>query len=249
MSHSYVSCWEKVKRSNEQIADLNREIDAFLDEPPYGASRVIYDIDSERFQELSKLHHGREIPLRFSVLVGEIVHNLRSALDHLAFQLVKAAGNRPTRKTAFPLFTKDPTGDKKATTSYDSSVEGMSLRAKALINRLQPYQPSRESTEGDPLAILSRLSNRDKHRELNIVGTVSTGHSSLLIFHDIPNDDADGSSPTMVSDIAVDVGGKLTTDISLDEADVHGPLVDTMTRLSDETRQVIAIFAKLFPDT
>lgn len=38
----------------------------------------------------------------FSLLVGDCLHNLRSSLDHLAWQLVRCDGATPSRRTAFP---------------------------------------------------------------------------------------------------------------------------------------------------
>ena len=42
----------------------------------------------------------------WGVLIGEILHNLRSALDHLIWQLVILETGAPptTTKTAFPIF-------------------------------------------------------------------------------------------------------------------------------------------------
>jgi len=43
------------------------------------------------------------LPFDALAAAGDIVHNLRSALDHLAFQLVLAGGHTPTTETAFPV--------------------------------------------------------------------------------------------------------------------------------------------------
>ncbi len=40
----------------------------------------------------------------FSVVVGDVIHNLRSALDHLAWQLVILDGGQPNDSTQFPIY-------------------------------------------------------------------------------------------------------------------------------------------------
>lgn len=38
-----------------------------------------------------------------SCVVGDIIHNLRSALDHVVIELIELAGNKPDRNSAFPI--------------------------------------------------------------------------------------------------------------------------------------------------
>lgn len=46
-----------------------------------------------------------EVPLTFSAIIGDVLYDLRSALDHLAWQLVIANGGTPNRDTAFPIYS------------------------------------------------------------------------------------------------------------------------------------------------
>jgi hypothetical protein len=100
-------------------------------------------------------------PIRLSILVGECVHNMRSAIDNLVCGL--ALTLKPTcncRGLAFPLF-KDQVGwDKEA----DRPLKGMPLRAKEAIRQLQPWA---DTVSPNPLTILNKLSNLDKHRACN----------------------------------------------------------------------------------
>jgi hypothetical protein len=246
MGHSFASSFEKVKRADQQIIQLNREIDLFLDEPPYGAYRVAHDIDFQAFQQIQESLDGHPLPLRFSVICGEIVHDLRSSLDHLAWQLVIAAKNEPSRKTCFPIFISDPRSDKDALTRYEGCVKGMSVRAKALIHQLQPFERSSTFPEGDPLAILNALCNRDKHRELNVVCKTFSFSIKSFRFSGIPKDSTDGHSLTITEDINVDVHDKFTIGVAF--TDAQEALVATLAKLSEETREVLAVFRRLFPD-
>jgi hypothetical protein len=99
-------------------------------------------------------------PLRLSVLCGDVVHNLRSALDHLANCLVVA--NEGTPKEG-PGGTQFPIASPEKASIADIEGRGVSDNAMGLVRDVQPRAPS------DPLAILNGLSNVDKHRTLNLL--------------------------------------------------------------------------------
>jgi hypothetical protein len=91
------------------------------------------------------------------VIAGEVVHSLRSALDHLAWQLVEVAGNMPTSDTMFPIA--------KDINAYESSkigkVKGMRSEAVKAIDALKPYKGG-----NDLLWRIHELDIIDKHRHL-----------------------------------------------------------------------------------
>jgi len=116
-------------------------------------------------------------PLRFSVICGDTVHNLRSALDHLVWQLVLSEGRkRPGSRNFFPIYTdfddfiREVRSRKKK--SRPGPLEGINPKGDAwtFIEDLQPYK--RRELGMDPrahqLAVLNRLSNTDKHRTLHV---------------------------------------------------------------------------------
>lgn len=114
-----------------------------------------------------------------AVVLGDIVHNLRSALDQLAYQLVLNHYRRPPteklrRLVQFPI----EMNPNSVTSSYTYSK--VSPADQADIEWAQPYSaPNRPTTFPyvpalHALAVLKRLSNRDKHRMLNPI-LVSTG--------------------------------------------------------------------------
>jgi len=93
---------------------------------------------------------------------GDLVHNLRSALDHLAQQLVFVGSPNLTpstidRQIGFPIA--------ESVTQYETikarKVDGMRTEAKEAIDRLKPYKGG-----NDPLWRVHELDNIDKHRAL-----------------------------------------------------------------------------------
>ena len=97
MLHPLAGCWAKVKRAKECIKNLNVEITAFLgSEPkPY---RVVGKQD-EQTGEYAFIASCPSLPPRFAVLIGEIIHHLRSSLDHLLCALVTQNGASITKKS------------------------------------------------------------------------------------------------------------------------------------------------------
>ena len=113
-----------------------------------------------------------EFLLRVAVILGDIVHNLRSALDQLAYQLVLNHYGRPPteklrRKVQFPIEYER----KRVIRSYTYSKVSPADRAD--IEWAQPYYAPnfptrfRRVPKLHTLATLHRFSNRDKHRMLN----------------------------------------------------------------------------------
>jgi hypothetical protein len=157
---------EKIKRSNECICNLDGEIKTFFDQSDYS---VIPNQDDEMFQVVADYHLGRPIPLRFSVLAGEIVHHLRSSLDHLIWQLSSSEKQiRDPTGIEFPIFDVEPIR-KDELSRYERKVEGVSdANAKTLIKGFQPYSAFRPNPQHSPLFIIHEMDRFDKHRELTL---------------------------------------------------------------------------------
>lgn len=174
---------EKLKRANENIVNLQREIAVFLEE---GEHRVIPN-HPQVVEETVKSHLDRAIPDRFSVLIGEIVHHLRSCLDHIAWELSSATKRSDNpRGIEFPIYISKPS-HKGEIKRYERKVEGISQRGRVLIERVQPYQrdPNFVLTgpRSDPLWIVHEMNTIDKHREL--VLTTATFDIPLTGMEDI----------------------------------------------------------------
>jgi len=161
----------KITRANQHVNALDREVGIFFE--AYAGSQVI----NHRFDgtwhivSINPMVEG-SMPLLCSVICGDAMHNLRSALDHLVWQLVLAEGNKPDRWNNFPIYTDPDDFDRFVRSPKDperrpSPLHGITPdgEAWALIEGEQPYD-SRELSERY-LAILAKLSNVDKHRTLH----------------------------------------------------------------------------------
>ena len=158
----------RAKVALELLLQLDDLLHDYLDSDPITLQRQAQP-DGETVA--IALRVTRAPPVMLSLLVGEVVHQLRSALDHLAYGLVRAAGNTPTRSTAFPVLTARPESPLKV-------HGGVTVQALSAIEQLEPYQ--RRDAEAHPLHVLNTLWNIDKHRHLHLTALQATNTSAFL---------------------------------------------------------------------
>ncbi len=156
----------KIQRADEHIRNLNAEITAFLSENSYSTTS---EPDHDARESVLRVV-GPEPPLRFSVTAGEIIHQLRSSLDHLVWQLVLQNGKIPTQEHQFPICS---TLDKYENSRKRGRTKGVSASAAALIQGCQPYHKGKDF-ERHPLWVLREMDDTDKHRLLVVVGAVAS---------------------------------------------------------------------------
>jgi hypothetical protein len=92
----------KIERAKKHIRDLDTAIQAFVLNKPYRLEVKPHPIAEIQHTTLY-VAEIKPVPQEISLIVGDAIHNLRSALDHLAWQLVEAGGGTPDRNTYFPI--------------------------------------------------------------------------------------------------------------------------------------------------
>jgi hypothetical protein len=166
MSDPLAGCTAKVERAKLHLRSLGDELRPFLDSEPK-PYRFFSKVDVESSRYLLRIWILRPLPVEWSLIVGDFVQNLRAALDHLIYQLVRANGQPPTRGNAFPIFDQPPPRKRghPERERWSAMLKGVHPGVMGLIEFAQPYGgphgPSRHL-----LAALRRLSNEDKHRVL-----------------------------------------------------------------------------------
>ena len=105
-------------------------------------------------------------PFRWGLYFGDIVQNLRGALDHLAFALADkdSSGRGVDRETQF-LIAPNAAEFKKASWH----LEHLSQHHRDMIEREQPYVRQPNDVAMHPLSMLAGYSNVDKHHIIHIV--------------------------------------------------------------------------------
>lgn len=121
-----------------------------------------------------------EPPPLVGLLIGDCVHNLRAALDHIVYALIKTnparPPNTPNRSTMFPI--RDTREGYESQVNKLQRLAGLPDNAAAVVRALQPYNTREKGLnhKAHPLFVLDALENIDKHRRL----TVAAGISNLV---------------------------------------------------------------------
>ncbi len=184
MVYALDGCREKIGRAREHVRNLDAEITEFIESAPPTITVITKSDPATGGVRQSIVIDGPKIPLRLSVIAGEVVHQLRSSLDHLIWQLVVANGSHePSRLLEFPV-VRDSTNYASAA---GQKLKGVRADAAELIESLQPYRPYEEgaSIQDHPLLILHDLNIIDKHRFIIATGGELNFYESkdLLTWH------------------------------------------------------------------
>jgi hypothetical protein len=160
--------------------------------PKWSASSKVTDTAFGQFnrdrRELAVSVTVREpCPDMWGVLIGEILHNFRSSLDHLVWELVILETGKPpqptkagtTPKTGFPVFQYFQ--GYKSDRGEPLLLRGVGSSAKALIESLQPF--STGEGVNSPLWHMKELNDFDKHRTLHLTG--ASLHGGDVVFPDL----------------------------------------------------------------
>lgn len=149
-------CFAKLARAQEHLKAIDEALRTFFETDPYGA---VGKIEGEHGWYVFRVEVRREPPLRIGILMGEYAHQVRSAFDHFVWALAwRHRGKKPPEKIGFPIDTSESKYTRKATKRLEGHVPD---DWTAFIEALQPYH-----AEDDPLAVLERFWNRDKHQTL-----------------------------------------------------------------------------------
>lgn len=150
----------RIEWANQHIEDLQQRFDFFRQSKAYEIVTKPDEIPGRmalalKINEPAATAMFTEIALR----VGDIAHNLRSALDHLAFRTV--ANPARIEDIAFPVWRKS---DSPTPAQYKavvlSKVKGATPAVVGRFLALEPYYKGKD----EPLRTLDELNIVDKHR-------------------------------------------------------------------------------------
>jgi hypothetical protein len=175
MTASFDSAWLKWARAVAHAQALDANIERGSQETqtqPVGTIGIEYQPKCHGFSVFVETAH--DIPVLWSVILGDIVFNFRASLDHLAWALVQrgslAGRLTPDQENGvyFPIamsahhLTAMLTGRRP-------KLPGVRRADLAIVRRHQPYLRGKTRAPWHAFAILDRLSNADKHRQIHDV--------------------------------------------------------------------------------
>jgi hypothetical protein len=154
MSHPLQGALDRINRAQQHLADFEGRQSVFGQD--YHDSLVI-EFDANKDNK-PVIHPGKPVYFDrlFGILVGEIVYNLRAALDYLVYELAIKDTGHIQDGTQFPICDEKRTFDGV----QGKFLVGLNPAHRAAIESLQPYRGC------DWTPILRDISNPDKHRRL-----------------------------------------------------------------------------------
>jgi hypothetical protein len=186
------SAFAKLSRAKVHWDQLDTEVKAFRDRDPFDFPHTVSDhmFDESLAVIIFRVQVKEEMPSHWGLIVGDILTNLRAALDHVIFGHAAAraeAGGSPLtarqeKELNFPIISVAgdwPNRQARLTPFVDPAV-------LAVIERWQPFnQLHQVAPDWEPLALLNSLVNRDKHREVRVVSYVNEEFNVIESNHEV----------------------------------------------------------------
>jgi hypothetical protein len=147
----------KVARAKQHINDFQLGLAAFNKTSPYG---VFIKEDAERRNRIYYVSKVDPVPDDLATIAADVIQNLRSPLDHIAYQLVLDArgGTEPDWKVYYPI---------SGSAAYYPSTRKGTIKGvrQAVIDAIDATEPYRDG-KGHALWQLNELNKTDKHELL-----------------------------------------------------------------------------------
>lgn len=187
----FVSCRFKIQRAQEHLQSLEAEISTWLKKDPL---KLVKHADESGTRHRVLVEVANAPPLtRWSLISGDCVHNLRSALDSFIYEMaIRQKGVlSPTdeRNLCFPILNTPVDFNKQR-----YKISALASAVQVEIEKLQPYNGSAD--EFPPLRFLAALNNQDKHRMLNVVA--ASPHSASVTLPPQLNVSGVSAQPTSI---------------------------------------------------
>jgi hypothetical protein len=230
----------KVERAKKHIRDLEVARDRFIETEPYVIEPERHPQPGNYLFRVTKLQPP---PHKLGLIAGDAAHNLRSALDHLAYQLVLLNKETPNRFTGFPIFD-DAAG---YVAGSHRKIKLMSQSAQDAIKATKPYRG-----RSNFLWLIHTMDIADKHHTL-LVALTHVGKWSVKMpvfgLFNIP----ESSPPLKEGDVIfscqpkVYENVKFTFDITLEnpKAIAGVPLLPTLHKAANRVDDLILSFKPL----
>lgn len=155
--HPLFGCWLKISRAREHVNALQMDMKAWQRNPV--DVRTVGEFDPQNNLWAERIQVILNLPPEWGTLVGDAVHNFRSALDLIAFELAFIdQGGRERTGTGFPLVTSNDWTNP----GVQAAIRYLSGPHQAMVEASQPPAPTGD--QWHPLISLAKLANDDPSR-------------------------------------------------------------------------------------
>lgn len=200
----------KITRAKQHIQDFHLGLRAFYDTKPYTIGIKEKPEIGKRIYYVTKVDC---VPDALTAIAADVIQNLRSPLDHIAYQLVLDArsGTKPDWTVYYPI--SGSAAQYPATRG--GKIKGVRQEVIDAIDATEPYKGGK----GHALWQLNELNKPDKHQILVLAGSIVSVDIAGLVLRQRPVDEFQrlwSSLPPMffrgVSTAPIDVGYEILID-------------------------------------
>ena len=146
----------KIKRANQHVYELNELLASFV---KTDFCRFSVEKDASTGNHVLKFEMTKSAPCEVPLIIGDAIHNLRSALDLAACEIVTLGGATPSKWCSFPF--------RDSRKELEDSINGGEIKiagadiVNLILDVVKPYKGG-----NDPLCALHALDITDKHKLL-----------------------------------------------------------------------------------
>lgn len=168
ISTDLASVRAKISRAEHHLSDIDTSLKFLIGDDPNAKHPVTFEFQADGKELIVRLTNCQPVNPALPLMIGDCLHNLRSALDHLVYRLALKNGAtvKSANKTFFPIYLTEAKFDHRVKKLVEPFISGAALTE---IKKCQPYSAYDIREEAD-IWILSQLDIFDKHRLLVVAG-------------------------------------------------------------------------------
>lgn len=240
----------KIERADAHINELMPLVRGFCEGQRY-TSRI--DVEPDGQHALKVRFDPPPIPGKIPVIVGEILFQFRSALDHLACALAIHNGAKTISDVYFPTGTSVDHFKSQA----KGKIHRLSADARTMVAALEPYNGGK----GHWIRVLHSINLVDKHQAL-IPAAAATFHANASITFKpgigLNTISAPRFIPLFENELVVmklpssatDIQGNLNVSIDIAFGDIEvikgEPVLPSLKQFSDLSKGIVRAFEERF---
>jgi hypothetical protein len=220
----------KIARAQQYLQTLYGEMEAWSDRQPW---RLVDEVHDDGRKHFWRVRITEPIPIDWAVVLGEAIHNLRSALDQAVYWLTVDWTGDELALSSFPVYTQRANFYQRAkkTGTWSSSggmykIRGIGPGPQAFIEALQPYPQRHRRPYCLDLRLLHDLWNQDKHRLVHLWG-LRFGDPQIRVHQRVAADCIVSIDRRLKHDNAIVL--KVTCDPPHGEVPMHGQITGMLS--------------------
>jgi hypothetical protein len=162
--------YARIHWASSALNRLNEAAKGFLENQ---LVTTVTESNADATEYLIRVDKGIDgIPIEIALMIGDVAHHARSALDWLAYGLAA----QPNECTSFPIWSVPHINKGTGKREQPSIPGGITAAVKKLVKAVQPYTTGKGNPADHPLVWMRKLDNIHKHRHLVAAACSDNGY-------------------------------------------------------------------------